>query len=308
MKAMTTLGKVWNRVDELSRNCKDRLVATPELSFDNLRMVRIAGEPHALRPTAQSLIANRLGIPMQYLSKCPAEVQAYNLNFWISRERNPELFFRFDGSEVRAIFTPKYRPMDNFEVLERLDGLGYASDTRVQCCLDAEFMALSIPDRNKTFDVNGDRITPGISISNSEVGLASLRIAAFYLRLVCTNGLIARTQVATAYRHISRRILDDFPAVFNQVSQHLLRQQGQFRISMESRVDDPLAMMASFNRQFQLSEQEIEAVAWGWLWERGDTMFHILNAYTRGAMLTGLPAASSFRLQTVGGQILGMLK
>ncbi len=45
------------------------------------------------------------------------------------------------------------------------------------------------------------------------------------------NGLIAKTQVATAYRHISRRILDDFPGVFNQVSQHLLRQRDQFRLS-----------------------------------------------------------------------------
>jgi hypothetical protein len=33
---------------------------------------------------------------MQYLNKCPGEVQAFNLNFWIKQERNPELFFRFD--------------------------------------------------------------------------------------------------------------------------------------------------------------------------------------------------------------------
>ncbi len=198
--------------------------------------------------------------------------------------------------------------MDNFEVLERLDGLGIKAETRVQCCLDSEFMSLSIPDSTKTFAIDGDRLTPGISISNSEVGLASLRIAAFYLRLVCTNGLIAKTQVATAYRHISRRILDDFPGVFNQVSQHLLRQRDQFRISMESRVDDPVATMKSFNRQFQLGEREVEAADWGWIWEPGNTMFHIVNAYTRGAMFNGLPAGSSYKLQTVGGQILAMMK
>ena len=71
------------------------------------------------------------------------------------------------ASEVRAIFTPRYRPMDNFEVLERLDRLGYAPETRVQCCLDTEFLSLSIPDGSKTFAIDGDRITPGISISNS---------------------------------------------------------------------------------------------------------------------------------------------
>jgi hypothetical protein len=308
MKSMTTFGQVWNEVIELSQHCSDRLISTPDIVFDNLKTVRIAGAAHLLRPKARSLIANRLGIPLQYLQRCPAEVQAYNLNHWITREPNPELFFRFDGQDVRAIFTPRYRPMDNLEVLERLTSLGYKADTRVQCCLDTEFMSLSIPDGSKTFDLEGDRITPGISISNSEVGLSSLRIAAFYLRLVCTNGLIAKTQVAVAYRHVSRKILDAFPQVFAQVAQQQLRQQGQFQLSVESKVDDPLATMQAFNRQFQLTEKEQEAVEWGWMWEPGNTMYHIVNAYTRAAMFNGLPAASSYRLQSVGGMILSMVK
>jgi hypothetical protein len=308
MKGMTTFGQVFNKVNEMARPCTDRLVCTPEIVFDNLKTVRIAGEPHPLRPQAQSLMANRLGIPIQYLQRCPAEVQAYNLNYWVSRERNPELFFRFDSDEVRAIFTPRYRPMDNLEVLERLINLGYKPDTRVQCCLDEEFMALSIPDDNKTFDLQGDRITPGISISNSEVGLSSLRIAAFYLRLVCTNGLIAKTQVAVAYRHISRKILDDFPSVFEEVSRQQLRNRDQFRLSMESKVDDPAATIQSLNRQFQLTEKERDAVEWGWHFEPGGTMFAIVNAYTRAAMFNGLPASSAYRLQSVGGQILSMVK
>jgi hypothetical protein len=308
MKGMSTLGQVRDKVEEMSRQCNDQLIPTPEIVFDDLQTVRLAGERYYLRATARSLIAHRLGIPSQYLQRCPAEVQAYNLNYWIRRERHPELFFRFDGQEVRAIFTPKYRPMDNHEILERLVSLGYKADTRVQCSLDSEFMALSIPDGSKTFDLGGDRITPGISISNSEVGLSSLRIAAFYLRLVCTNGLIAKTQVAVAYRHISRKILDDFAQVFAQVAQQQLRQQNQFRLSMESRVDDPQATIDAFARQFQLTKEEQEAVAWGWLWEPGETMFHIVNAYTRAAMFNGLAAASSYRLQSVGGMILAMVK
>ena len=69
---------------------------------------------------------------------------------------------------------PSILPVDNFEVMERLDSLGYGPDTEVQCHLDPEFMSLEIPDGNKAFDINGDRFKPGISISNSEVGLASL--------------------------------------------------------------------------------------------------------------------------------------
>ena len=78
-------------------------------------------------------------------------------------------------------------------------------DTQVQCHHDAEFMLLSIPDGKRSFKINGDKMTPGISISNSEVGLASLSMSAFILRLVCTNGMVAKTEISASYRHVSPR-------------------------------------------------------------------------------------------------------
>jgi len=60
--------------------------------------------------------------------------------------------------------------------------------------------------------------------------------------------------------------------------------------------------------QFQLGEKEREAVEWGWEQEMGNTMFHVVNAYTRAAQFEGLPAEASYRLQKVGGAILGMVK
>ena len=50
--------------------------------------------------------------------------------------------------------------MDNFEILERLDSLGYGADASVQCHLDGEFMLLNLPDGEKSFHLNGDRMTP----------------------------------------------------------------------------------------------------------------------------------------------------
>ena len=37
-------------------------------------------------------------------------------------------------------------------------------------------------------------------------------------------------------------------------------------------------------------------------------MFHLVNAYTRAAQFEGLPAEASYRLQKVGGMVLGMVK
>lgn len=308
MHTTTTLGEVSNRIDQMSKNCTDRLINVQDISFDHLGKVNIAWESHPIAPIAQRSFCYRLGIPHQYLRRCPLELQAENMNHWIEKEKNKELLFRFDGDQVRALFTPKYKPVDNFEILERLDSLGYEPDTKVQCTLDSEFMLLSIPDGHNAFSVNGDRIMPGIGISNSEVGLASLSIAAFFLRLVCTNGLIAKTEVSASYRHVSNKILKEFPEVMEKVSYELSVQKSQFRLSMESRVDHPDSTMIRFNQQFALGKVEQEAVEWGWGLESGDTMFHVVNAYTRAARFPGLPASSSYALQKAGGNILGMLK
>jgi len=309
MDNITTLEKVSDRVNEMSQNCFDKNVTVADVSFDNLETVRIGDtQTHGLREIAQRSISYRLGIPFQYLKKCPPDIQALNMNYWIDHEKNDQLFFRYDGEDVRAIFTPKYKPVDNFEIMERLDSLGYGPDTRVQCKLDQEFMLLSIMDGNKAFHINGDKFKPGVSISNSEVGLASLGIAAFVLRLVCLNGLIRKTEIGASYRHVSTKILSEFPQVLDNVSYELGKQKTQFLLSMESPVDDPEATLKSFNRQFQLKEPERKATEWAWPYDMGDAMFNIVNTYTCVSLFPGLSAENSYQLQRVGGNILEMLK
>ena len=308
MSQMTTLAAVHERVERMSKNHDDQFIKVKDISFEDLKTIRIGDDAHTLRPIAQQSIANRLGIPIQYLRKCPEDIQALNMNHWIRHEKNEELFFRFDGNDVRAVFTPRYIPTDNLEVLQKLDALDYDADTKVQCRMDDEFMSLSIPDGHQTFQVNGERMTPGISVSNSEVGLASLSIAAFMLRLVCTNGLISKTEVSASYRHVSAKILSELPGVFSNVSQELGRQKEQVRLSLESKVDNPESTITSFNHQFQLNKEEKSAVDWALPKEYGYTMFHVINVYTKAAQFKELPAENTFRLQKVGGMILGMVK
>jgi hypothetical protein len=305
---LITLGQARERVEELSRHCWDETVPVKEIQFAGLEKMLIAGEEHRMKPIAQHAISNRLGIPFHYLQKCDSDLQAVNLNRWMEQEKNDRPFVRFDGNDVRAVFTPRYTPIDNLRVLHQLETNGYSPETNVQCSLDGEFMLLNIPDKEKAFKLNGkDEMRPGISIANSEVGLLALTISAFVLRLVCTNGLISKTSVDSSYRHISERILREFPTVLNQVSHDLDKQRNQWVISMESEVKDPPATIKSFNRQFQLEKKEEEAVDWAWEYELGDRMFHIVNSYTRAAQFNGLTAESGYRLQKVGGSILAML-
>jgi hypothetical protein len=304
---MTTLEKVYDRVQGMSRSYKDRMIPVDDISFESLETINIGKSVHKLRPIAQQSIAYRLGIPINYLRKCAPSIQQMNLNYWIRHEKNDELFFRFDGDEVRAIFTPRYVPTDNLEVLDRLMGLGYKPETKVQSSLDNEFMLVSIPDEKETFKINGDKMTPGISVSNSEVGLAALSISTFTLRLVCTNGMISKTEVSASYRHVSDKLLSSLPGVLNNLKAGFGQQKEQFRISLESKVDNPEATIENFNRQFELRKEEKEAVAWGLAQEYGFTMFSVINSYTKAAQYELLSAESRFRLQKVGGMVLGMV-
>jgi hypothetical protein len=271
--------------------------------------MNIGPDSHLLTGQAQNQVALRLGVPMTYLKKCPPGVQAYNLNHWIKEERNDKMFIRFNGPKIRALFTPRYQPVDNKEVIKKLESYGYDGDTEVQCTLDDEFMNLSIPDERRGFQLAGkDKMYPGISISNSEVGLASLSISAFILRLVCTNGLITKSDVSASYRHISDRILGDFNSILRQFSQDTDQMKQQWMISLESPVHDAQATLSSFNRQFNLRDNEIQAVEWAWNIEQGPHLFHVINSYTKAAQYPQLPAESVYRLQKTGGSILSLVR
>jgi len=106
---------------------------------------------------------------------------------------------------------------------------------------------------------------------------------------------------------VSTKILVELPLAFEKVSYELGNQRDRFRLSLESPVDDPLATLERFNKQFALRELEREAVALVWPQEAGDSMFHVVNTYTRATAMDRLPAESSYRLQRVGGEVLGML-
>ena len=92
------------------------------------------------------------------------------------------------------------------------------------------------------------------------------------------------------------------------MSFELGQQKSQFRISMQTPVENPLMTIESFNRKFQIGEKERELVKLGWEQEMEKTMFHVVNTYTPAAQFEGLSAETTYRLEKVGGIVLGMVK
>ncbi|MBF0527740.1 MAG: DUF932 domain-containing protein [Deltaproteobacteria bacterium] len=310
MRGTDRFENVIDLVREISANHYDETIPVVDMEFDSLKRMWVSGKKMEVLPSAQRLMANRLRVPYSYLIRCPEDLQAQNLNHWLREEtkQRDNLFCRFDGNSLRAVFTDRYTALDHLEILSKMMGYGIAPEAEVQYALDQGMLVVKIPDYTRTFGLNGDRITPGISIANSEVGILAFSIEAYFYRLVCSNGLIAQTAVSSKFRHISRKGLDEFPDIMRQVVFEIENNQGKFRLSLASPVSAPLSSIELFNRQFQIGKEAGEAVKIGYEREPGFTMFHVINAYTRAAQAYGLSTEECYHLEKVGGLILSMVK
>jgi hypothetical protein len=120
--------------------------------------------------------------------------------------------------------------------------------------------------------------------------------------------MIAKTSVDARYKHISRRVMDKFPLVLENVVNQSRHGQNRFQISMQTPVTDPINSIETFARQFALTQNETEVVKQAFYLEQGATMFHVINSFTRAAQEPGLSASDAYRLETTGGRILAMVK
>lgn len=255
-------------------------------------------------------ICARLQVPFSYLSRCNNfELQARNLNFWVDKQKvnGSDLFVRFDGDEVRAVFSKRYIPIDHLQIVNKLSTLGIEDDNDVQFSCDQQFMMLNIPSSTKKFELlKKDEAIPGFSVSNSEVGLASFTVAAFLLRLICTNGMISKSHMAkTSYRHVSTKVLEQLPDILKDATSNLDVLAHSLRNAAKFSIEDPEEKILALNEQYLLNEKQREAVVWAIPQEikKTNSMYNIIQTYTRAVQHQSLTAQEQYQLQEVGGKI-----
>jgi hypothetical protein len=80
MKAKTTFAVACEITEKAAADCFDQTCALEGMEFDSLNWMTIDGKKVQVLSTAQRLFANRLRVPYSYLERCPANLQAENLN------------------------------------------------------------------------------------------------------------------------------------------------------------------------------------------------------------------------------------
>jgi hypothetical protein len=167
MRTINTFESVIGRVHEMSAKYYDETIPVMDMEFDSLEKMWIAGKQVGVLPSAQRLLSNRLRVPYSYLSRCPADLQAENLNYWIQKEaKTRETFFcRFNGDNLRAVFTDRYTCLDHMEVLSKMIEYGFNPEVEVHYSLDQDLLVLKVPDFTRAFGFGkDDQIVPGISM------------------------------------------------------------------------------------------------------------------------------------------------
>jgi len=286
----------------------DEIRPSSAVQFISIEEVDVDGRRYQMTRSAQRLFAQKLQVPLDYLSRCPQNLQEVNLNYWIRSLGETPLFVRFERDQVRAVFSTRYKPIDHVDIAGRL-GEALSEDREVEFSLSDELMLIRAVNHGQTFKIdgsNGDEISPGIAIVNSETGWSAFCIEAFFLRLVCTNGMITETRFSNRIRHIKENVLAGFANSVSMVSLEAVVMRDNFRISRDQEAADPLASIFSFNRRFGLTKREGEKVVESW--DGGKTMFSIINAYTSAANRPELLLEDVYRLQRIGGIILSLVK
>ena len=301
------------QVETMSSGNFDETVSLSEIEFGSLNEMWIGGVGVEVLPQAQRLLANRLRTPFSYLDRCPPELQAQNLNYWLEQERKEResFFLRFNGQhQVRAAFTTRFEPIDNYEILLKMIDLGFQPEQEVMHRIDDGMMVVKVPEYARSFEVAlKDNVVPGLSFGNSEIGFASFCIECFYLRLVCTNGMVVPVSVGQSrFKHISRKAFEALPETIRQVAESSNRQQAQMVISVNTPVHNPIQTIESFNKRFGLTLAEGEMVKASFAQETGETMWNVIQAYTGSARAPELTVEAAYRLERAGGQILALVK
>lgn len=160
-----------------------------------------------IRPIAHEQIASRTGIPNKYyeaMRVAAPDLLVTNVNHWFHAADNKRMVRTLDG-KARAFLSDRYRPLDNLDLARVTLPLLSKMGVRVESSeLTEKRLYIKAVTEKITAEVRkGDVVQAGIVVSNSEIGMGSVKVEPMVFRLVCTNGLIINDAAMKKY-HVGR--------------------------------------------------------------------------------------------------------
>lgn len=218
MKSGKTLTQLAQELERQSTSKRDYIASTAALEMTPSGELELESDTTShefpITEHAHSQIAARLDIPAKYykrMQQSAPELLAANVNQWFHNKPEQRMVRTLDG-EMRAFLSNKYRRLDNFDlasaVLPVLAEMGEGIDI-ISTELTQSQMYIKVINKRIELEVKqGDVVQAGIVISNSEIGLGSLKVEPLIYRLICSNGMVAQDYSQKRY-HVGRHAEDN---------------------------------------------------------------------------------------------------
>lgn len=289
----------------------------------------------AVGEVAHQQISARLGIPYRYYQKMQTEQPALldeNVNTWLHETPERRMVRTLDG-RVRAFLSDRYRRLDNLElcaavlpVIREMKGANIES-----CAVTETHLYLKVINRRMKAEVAvGDVVQAGFVISNSEVGLGSLKVEPLVFRLICKNGLICKDFTQKKY-HVGRQaggrdeeayelysdetIAQDDKAFFMKVKDTVrcAADEAKFQLTVDRMREamhvplehEPVKEVELLADKFQLTQAERGDVLRQLFMSGDSTRYGLLNAVTAASKICD-DYERATELERIGGEILAL--
>lgn len=342
MKQGRTLQELGKELDRQRKARQDFMADTRSIEMESepgTSVLRLAlnNEPQEfiVGEIAHQQIATRLGIPYRYYQKMQKEQPALldeNVNTWLQETPERRMLRVLDG-RVRAFLSARYRRLDNLElcaavlpVIKDMKGASIES-----CEVTESHMYLKVINKRMKAEVAvGDAVQAGFVVSNSEVGLGSLRVEPLVYRLVCKNGLICKDFAQKKY-HVGRQVNESEDAAYELYSEETLRQddksffmkvqdivrvaadEAKFELAVERMREtmhiplehEPMKEVELLADRFQLTQAERGDVLRQLFMSRDSSRYGLMNAVTAASKICA-DYERATELERIGGEILAM--
>jgi len=199
---------------EGNRNLKRDFVAdtstvTMQIQTDKVPVLELPGHGEfPLLPLAHDQIGTKTGIPAKYYDRMlndDPDLLAINVNAWF-RKTPEKRMIRTLGGDARAFLSNRYQRIEYEQIAEAaLPVLADLPGVQIPSCevtdrrLYIHFVVPTIQGEVKV----GDVVQAGGIISDSEVGLGSVRVDGLAWRLICLNGM--KTADTFRRNHVGRQ-------------------------------------------------------------------------------------------------------
>ena len=284
---------------------------------------------------AHQQIAARLNIPFRYYQKMQSEVPDLldqNINTWLDQKPERRMIRVLDG-KVRAFLSDRYRRLDNLELCAAvLPMIQEMQGAQIESCeVTPSHLYLKVVNRRVKAEVRvGDVVQAGFVVSNSEVGLGSLRVEPLVFRLVCKNGLICKDLAQKKY-HVGRQVNSSDDSAYELYSEETLAQddkaffmkvqdvvraavdEAKFVLTVDKLREatqiplkhEPVKAVKLLADKFQLTENERGDILRQLFMGADNSRYGLVNAVTAASKIAKTYERAT-DLERIGGEILSM--